>query len=757
MKKSSSFTILATLFPLVALAIWEPTSASLGFPEKDFGVVNSFIAFEKKSTQTETKPGLDTSIEKESQSKDHHSPKLKTDEIHPNDRASVGITPTETETGTETGTGTEIEKENTKENKKAAQKYKAVILVYATTNDPLYDMMKAAWTTYMDKEPQLKVIFVYANTDYDYSKGTEDLGKAKMLNSHDLQLTGVKERYPIFLDKTVAALKYVDANFEYEYMVRTNLASFWIFDRLLKHLEGLPTEKHYEGRQYNFYEHIEDTYHAEGHLAAGWDIITSRDINTAIASNSTYAVEKYGEGMTEDFAFGVYVRKDLGIPFVSNTVAEITGRNVTTKPEISNLNSIIESLGGNQIMTRIKTAWAGDQRFCVDFPVFKALLAEFYGVVDDEWIPEDIKAKAREECSESYAYDVYTSGGERTSDYSGAQKQQKKEAERSEKGCPSGNYAYKSIKPIDLVIPTYEGDLCATKVQAISLAKHLNREDFGTIIYIWASKNDPNVTEHKSGMDEVIKNLDGIPAKVLTTDDLDIDTRWGWILQQKTKLLATKYVSSEYYLVLDSKNILVKDLTKSHIVNDCNSMKVSTTGWGNNKPLYFNTIGGLNKRWYHGSDEALGLHTDNDTQVIPSGTPFIMNTQVVNDLLEYLVDRYPDANGSSDAVLQKIFFEKSASEFTSYFLYQSSKPEYKKFFTWDDLGVQAMVYFGPGRYRCSFDALNDPENPIRFTGIHHGAKDIETDPCAVYIRKSISADLDLDEDYLESCLDRRSE
>ena len=159
------------------------------------------------------------------------------------------------------------------------------------------------------------------------------------------------------------------------------------------------------GREYHFYKYLAEKYHAEGSLAAGWDIITSRDVITAIAANSKYVVDNYGDDMTEDFAFGVYVRKDLGVPFAKNPVTEITGLNSTLKSrDISNLNSVLQHIDKTEIAARVKTDWAGSGRFCADFPVFKALLREFYGVDDDAWIPEAAKMKAREECNSTYDY-----------------------------------------------------------------------------------------------------------------------------------------------------------------------------------------------------------------------------------------------------------------------------------------------------------------------------------------------------------------
>ena len=98
------------------------------------------------------------------------------------------------------------------------------------------------------------------------------------------------------------------------------------------------------GCPYKFWDDLKKRYNVDGGLAGGWDIIVSRDVVAAIAANSTYVLDTYME-ILEDFALGVYIERDLGVPFVANTATFITSLKSTYKDEDINLvYGIVEAI-----------------------------------------------------------------------------------------------------------------------------------------------------------------------------------------------------------------------------------------------------------------------------------------------------------------------------------------------------------------------------------------------------------------------------
>lgn len=110
-------------------------------------------------------------------------------------------------------------------------KYKIIFLILDSDNESVYEYNRHIWRQYMNTNPDILCMFI----KYD-NHIQEEVNYMRDVNT--LYIKG-EEKYEckaIYM-KTVIALKYIDANFHYKYVVRTNLSSFWNFENLQEYLD----------------------------------------------------------------------------------------------------------------------------------------------------------------------------------------------------------------------------------------------------------------------------------------------------------------------------------------------------------------------------------------------------------------------------------------------------------------------------------------------------------------------------------------
>jgi hypothetical protein len=117
-------------------------------------------------------------------------------------------------------------------------KYRAIILILASNISQLCKNSRRVWKLYMNIDPTIKVYFVYGELcqpldDYDPTT--------------DLVFPDVKESYPVFIEKTIKAMEWIESQHKYDFFIRTNLSTFWDFSKLHIHLNELPKENCYSG------------------------------------------------------------------------------------------------------------------------------------------------------------------------------------------------------------------------------------------------------------------------------------------------------------------------------------------------------------------------------------------------------------------------------------------------------------------------------------------------------------------------------
>ena len=100
------------------------------------------------------------------------------------------------------------------------RRYRLVILVLAS-RQPIFAKFRETWERYCHLYPEVKTHFVYG------------AGGSEGALSSDLVYEDSPESYPVNIDKTLKAFKYIDSVYDYDFLLRTNLSTFWDIPRLL--------------------------------------------------------------------------------------------------------------------------------------------------------------------------------------------------------------------------------------------------------------------------------------------------------------------------------------------------------------------------------------------------------------------------------------------------------------------------------------------------------------------------------------------
>lgn len=109
--------------------------------------------------------------------------------------------------------------------------YRAILLVIASSNLPVYRFFRQLYLTYLNTNPHIKVFLVYGNS---FDSNREDC---------DIIYDDLREQPGLsVIIKTIRAMEFIDANYSYDYFIRSNLSTFWDFEGLLATLKALPKE-----------------------------------------------------------------------------------------------------------------------------------------------------------------------------------------------------------------------------------------------------------------------------------------------------------------------------------------------------------------------------------------------------------------------------------------------------------------------------------------------------------------------------------
>lgn len=236
--------------------------------------------------------------------------------------------------------------------------YKLAVLVLASQDQPRYDAFRNIWLEYYTRHPEVLVHFVYGDS------GTQKL------SPRDFLFRDIPENYiPGMARKTLRAMYHIREHFEFDYFLRTNLSTFWIWDRALERINKLPRQGTFAGtpRSCAMVGGLPSPVYV-----SGVDQVLTPDLVDLALANSTQIAH---QGYAEDWALTDFFRNQGIMPRFSDPrnihiLEHLTGD--TTRPQISQEIARAELLGCDHY--RIKTQGGPD----TDLLTATQLLEHYY-------------------------------------------------------------------------------------------------------------------------------------------------------------------------------------------------------------------------------------------------------------------------------------------------------------------------------------------------------------------------------------------
>jgi len=225
--------------------------------------------------------------------------------------------------------------------------------------------------------------------------------------------------------------------------------------------------------------------------------------------------------------------------------------------------------------------------------------------------------------------------------------------------CPAC-VSSKRIVP-DVVIPFYESDLCKFGLVAKSLSVNDPEHVLGDLHFLWVSQHSP---------ERYMAEIEGHIAQANTTHvvhfyDLSHVVQAGglpgWNAQQVMKLKIASVIEADYFLVLDSKNILVNALEINTLVTPCNQAK--TFAWASSQ-----SMPEPHRSWFASTARLLGVPWPNGDIWPDSVTPMTFHRLTVLEMLRSIGED-ADIWHMCKGPLCEWIRSQAATEFALYQLY----------------------------------------------------------------------------------------
>ena len=100
-----------------------------------------------------------------------------------------------------------------------------VIILILANDAPIYDEMQNIWRKYMNTHKNIKSYFIKYKENIEHDIVLDE-------NEYTIFIKGYESFIPGILDKTIKAIEYCNNNFKFDYLLRTNMSSFIILNKL---------------------------------------------------------------------------------------------------------------------------------------------------------------------------------------------------------------------------------------------------------------------------------------------------------------------------------------------------------------------------------------------------------------------------------------------------------------------------------------------------------------------------------------------
>ena len=142
--------------------------------------------------------------------------------------------------------------------------YKIIFLIISSDNEAVYSQMREISPKYYNLYGDRIKFFFIEN---------RHMNSGQVIEENDyLYINGTESFIPGIYQKSIKAIEYINNTYSYDYVIRTNLSTFWHMENLFKFLDNKPKEKFAAG------------YAFQGFIS-GTGIIMSHDVGNIVASN----------------------------------------------------------------------------------------------------------------------------------------------------------------------------------------------------------------------------------------------------------------------------------------------------------------------------------------------------------------------------------------------------------------------------------------------------------------------------------------
>jgi len=174
-----------------------------------------------------------------------------------------------------------------------------VILVIASRGKIYDSLVENYWKYFIDyvnnKHKNIKIYLLYGNCNIN----NISVNKNNILHFKDIKETLI----PGILLKTIKGFQYIDNNYDYKFVLRTNLSSFFIIDNLVKLYNNLSENMLYSGVIGNFKN--------KSKFCSGAAFFLSKDVIKYIILNK----HKLRYNIIDDVSIGMLLSTNKSIKF----------------------------------------------------------------------------------------------------------------------------------------------------------------------------------------------------------------------------------------------------------------------------------------------------------------------------------------------------------------------------------------------------------------------------------------------------------
>jgi hypothetical protein len=179
-----------------------------------------------------------------------------------------------------------------------AREPKVLVLIIASDGLEAYKELQNIWKSYMDSDPE--------HFEAYFIRGNPQLVPACEIEGQNLTVKSIESYVPGILHKTVLSMEAMMPRLsEFDFVLRTNLSSFYVLPRLLDFVKKLPKKRCYCGVQL----HLNDIPNfGRVNFISGAGILLSTDLVELLVKEkeSLFAIENE---LPDDMLLGVFFQR----------------------------------------------------------------------------------------------------------------------------------------------------------------------------------------------------------------------------------------------------------------------------------------------------------------------------------------------------------------------------------------------------------------------------------------------------------------